>query len=199
MWTIFNFVFISLYQHVLLLLVVSPSAVAHIAATKCGDSVYSSTLNSLDAVACLMYLGFVWMEGVADNQQQAFQTEKYRRKGAGEKLDGEFLDGFTRSGLFSIVRKPNYMAEQCLWISFGLFSISTFQTGARESYIMNWSHISWILYVLLFQGSGPFTENITLTKYPLYEDYMKTTPLYFPNIFRLLFQKEKHTTEKKKD
>ena len=68
-----------------------------------------------------MYLGFVLMEGVADNQQQAFQTEKYRRKRAGEKLDGEFLDGFTRSGLFSIVRKPNYMAEQSLWISFGLF------------------------------------------------------------------------------
>lgn len=140
------------------------------------------------------------MEGVADNQQQRFQTEKYRRKAAGEALDGEYLQGFTRSGLFSIVRKPNYACEQGLWVSFGIFSLSTFQSGiARESNIWNWSHVGWVSYLLLFQGSGPFTENITLTKYPLYAEYMKETPLYFPNIFKVLFGKAKKISEKKEE
>ena len=126
------------------------------------------------------------------------QTEKYRRKAAGETLDGEYLQGFKSSGLFSIVRKPNYACEQGLWVSFGLFSLSTFQSGiARQSNIINWSHIGWILYLLLFQGSGPFTEKITLTKYPIYAEYMKETPLYVPNIFKLLFGKAKPTNEKK--
>jgi len=202
-WVLFNFLFISLYQHVLLLVVIAPSIVAHVVATKCAassDSTYSSSLNALDLLACLMYLFFVFLESVADNQQQIFQNEKYRRKAVGETLDGEYLQGFTRSGLFSIVRKPNYACEQCLWVSFGLFSISTFNSGmARQKNILNWSHIGWILYVLLFQGSGPFTENITLTKYPLYAEYMNETPLYFPNVFDLLFGKEKGILGKKKN
>eukprot|EP00531_Pseudo-nitzschia_arenysensis_P019427 CAMPEP_0116146774 /NCGR_PEP_ID=MMETSP0329-20121206/17349_1 /TAXON_ID=697910 /ORGANISM="Pseudo-nitzschia arenysensis, Strain B593" /LENGTH=329 /DNA_ID=CAMNT_0003642555 /DNA_START=100 /DNA_END=1089 /DNA_ORIENTATION=+ len=199
-WTIFNFVFISLYQNVLLLVVTAPSMVAYVATTRCDASAYSSSLNGLDVLACLLYLGFVFLESIADNQQQRFQTEKYRRKGAGETLDGEYLDGFTRSGLFSIVRKPNYACEQALWVSFGLFSLSTFQSGiARQSNIFNWSHVGWVLYLLLFQGSGPFTENITLTKYPLYAEYMKETPLFFPNFFKLLFGKGKEASEKKKD
>jgi len=201
-WFMFNLLFISLYQHVLLLLVIAPSAVAHIAATKCAkssDSIYSSSLNGLDLIACFMYLGFVGLEAVADNQQLQFQTEKYRRKSAGETLDGEYIQGFTRSGLFSIVRKPNYACEQGLWVSFGLFSISAFQSGiARQSNILNWSHIGWLLYVLLFQGSGPFTENITLKKYPMYADYMKKTPLYYPNIFKLLFRKKDNLEKKNK-
>ncbi len=199
-WTIFNVVFISLYQHVLLFVVTAPSIVAHVAATKCATSGYSSSLNGLDILACLLYLGFVLLEGIADNQQYAFQTEKYRRKGAGETLDGEYLQGFKTSGLFSIVRKPNYACEQALWVSFGLFSLSTFQSGiARQSNIFNWSHVGWVLYVLLFQGSGPFTEKITLTKYPLYAEYMKETPLFFPNILKLLFGKGKKVSDKKSE
>ena len=153
---------------------------------------YSSSLNDLDLLACLLYLSFVFLESIADTQQQIFQKEKHRRIAVGETLDGEYLQGFTRSGLFSIVRKPNYACEQGLWVSFGLFSISTFNSGiAREKNILNWSHIGWILYALLFQASGPFTENITLTKYPLYAEYMKETPLYFPNISNLLFRAER--------
>ena len=196
-WTIFNLTFIAFYQQFLLMVVVAPSMVAHVAATKCTSS-YSSSLNGLDIVACCLYLGFICLETVADNQQWRFQTEKYRRKAAGETLDGEYLQGFKSSGLFSIVRKPNYACEQGLWVSFGLFSLSTFQSGiARQSNIINWSHIGWILYLLLFQGSGPFTEKITLTKYPIYAEYMKETPLYVPNIFKLLFGKAKPTNEKK--
>ena len=197
-WTIFNFLFISLFQNALLLIVVAPSIIAHIAATKCADdSIYSSSLNSLDLLASVLYLGFVLIESMADNQQQRFQNEKHRRIAAGETLDGEYLDGFTRSGLFSIVRKPNYTCEQGLWVSFSLFSLASFQSGiAREHNMFNWSHVGWMSYVILFQVSGPFTEYISLTKYALYAEYVKDTPLFVPNIFKL-FRKEK-TSEKKK-
>ena len=40
---------------------------------------------------------------------------------------------------------------------------------------------------LLFQGSGYFTELITLKKYPkYYTKYMKHVPLYIPNMYQLL-------------
>ena len=196
--------FISLYQNVLLLLVVAPSVVAHIAATKlqlCADdhdSFYSSSLNSLDLLASVLYLSFILIESIADNQQQRFQNEKHRRIAAGEVLDGEYLDGFTRSGLFSIVRKPNYACEQGLWMSFGIFSLASFQSGIpRQQNMFNWSHVGWISYIILFQGSGPFTEYISLTKYPLYAEYVKDTPLFVPNIFKL-FRNEKMSDEKQK-
>lgn len=201
LWTLFNFLFISLFQHVLLLVVVSPSVVAHVVATKCSvgdDSVHSSSLNLLDLLASFLYLGFIFTESIADNQQQRFQNEKHRRIATGETLRGDYLDGFTRSGLFSIVRKPNYACEQGLWVSFGLFSLATFRSGiARENNIFNWSHIGWISYVILFQGSGPFTEYISKQKYPRYVEYVKETPLFVPNIFKLLFRNGKKSTQKK--
>jgi hypothetical protein len=52
----------------------------------------------------ILVLAFVIMEAVADRQQYTFQTENYRLK----KHDDEYADGFKQSGLFAIVRKPNY-------------------------------------------------------------------------------------------
>jgi steroid 5-alpha reductase family enzyme len=84
-----------------------------------------------------------------------------------------------------MVRKPNYACEQGLWIVFYLFSISCFDGKARLQTLFNWSAIGWTLLVALFQGSGYFTEKITLSKYPRYREYMKSTPLYVPNLFQL--------------
>lgn len=69
-------------------------------------------LNWLDYTAAVLMLTFITIEGVADNQQFAFQTEKYRRKDAGEPLKGDMADGFNQSGLYAVVRKPNYASEQ---------------------------------------------------------------------------------------
>jgi steroid 5-alpha reductase family enzyme len=134
-----------------------------------------------------MFLAFVVIESIADNQQFAFQTEKYRLKDAGKPLEGEYADGFNHSGLFSIVRKPNYAAEQAIWICFYLFSVASVQ---GEQYC-NWSIIGCILLCMLFQGSGSFTEKITLTKYPKYREYMTAIPLYVPNPFQRVKTKGK--------
>ena len=51
-------------------------------------------------------------EAVADKQMFEFQTEKYRRKRAGEHL-GEYAHGFVRTGLWGYSRHPN-CALACL-------------------------------------------------------------------------------------
>jgi len=171
-WIIFNLVFICIYQHFLLWLIVSPSFVSSLASSSCGKS----PLNLLDFIATLMFLSGIAIESLADDQQYAFQTEKYRRIRQGLELTGEYKDGFKQSGLFAIVRKPNYAAEQWIWISYYLFSVA----ATKSEQIWNWSASGCILLCLLFQGSGWFTECITVSKYPKYKHYQKTTPLYFP-------------------
>ena len=36
----------------------------------------------------------------------------------------DLVDGFCQSGLFAIVRKPNYATEQLVWISYYFFSVA---------------------------------------------------------------------------
>jgi steroid 5-alpha reductase family enzyme len=182
-WTLFNFGFISLFQNVLLLLIAAPSIVANLVATSCGES----PLNAYDYVAAFFVVLFVIIESVADNQQYAFQTKKYKLRDDSEKLplEGEYADGFTQSGLFAIVRKPNYAAEQAIWISFYLFSIGSMQ-GERH---LNWSIIGCILLCMLFTMSGWFTEKISLTKYPKYREYTNRVPMFLPNPFQRVKKK----------
>lgn len=171
-WNIFNLTFISFYQMFILLMIASPSYVAYTVA-KCEPT----ELKVLDGVAVVLYVTFIIVESIADNQQFCFQSEKYRRKNAGERLTGEFADGFKQSNMFAIVRKPNYASEQAIWISFYLFSVAA--TGRA----WNWSAVGWICLCLLFQTSGWFTERLTRSKYPKYDEYMKRVPLYVPNPF----------------
>lgn len=92
---------------------------------------------------------------------------------------GDFQDGFCQSGLFAMARKPNYAAEQGLWLVYYGFSI--------KGGVWNWSLLGWIQLALLFQSSGWLTEKITLTKYPSYAQYQLRVPLYIPftNMWRI--------------
>jgi steroid 5-alpha reductase family enzyme len=181
-WKLFNLLFISIYQNLLLLFIVTPSVVAHLVATKCNE-VYSSSLNVLDGCASILYLILVVGETLADNQQYRFQESKYHRRISGEMLEGDYTLGFNRSGFFAIVRKPNYAFEQALWIVFYVFSVSCFKGSIRSQNLVNWSAIGCTLLVALFQGSGYFTERISLSKYPKYKEYMAETPLYIPSLW----------------
>ena len=189
LWHIFNFVFVSFYQNLLLWFIAFPSMVAHLVAThECfAKKQSSSSLNPIDAMATLLLLAFLTLETLADNEQYAFQTEKYRRKNAGEKLDdGDFKDGFYQSGLFAVVRKPNYTGEQGVWCAYYLFSVAALWSIADMNMInklMNASMIGCTLLILLFQGSGPMTEFVTISKYPSYKEYQKRVPLYVPRLF----------------
>jgi steroid 5-alpha reductase family enzyme len=176
-WMIFNLLFISIYQHFLLLAIVSPSIVASSAATHAATEVSWTTLDTL---ASSLFLFFLVLEAKADNQQYAFQREKLRKVQLNEDLLGDYKDGFLHtSGLYAYVRKPNYAAEQALWITYYLFSVA----ACRGRH--NWSILGCTLLVLLFQGSGWLTELLTIQKYPKYEVYKNDVPLYLPSLWQL--------------
>lgn len=188
-WMIFNLLFISIYQNFLLLLTTAPSFVAWTLATNpsCSSNYAPLNMLGLDGLATIFVLTFIAIETISDNQQYAFQTEKYRQINAGIQRKGDFADGFCQSGLYAVVRKPNYAAEQSIWISYYIFSIA----ATIDRTLLNWSAIGCFLLVLLFQGSGRFTEKLTLAKYPVkYQSYQKKVPLYVPKLFGSMSKKE---------
>lgn len=164
-FSLFNLLFISGYQNALILLFTLPALYA----------VQTNTpLNWLDYTAAFFVLFFVVIEFIADQQQYDFQTEKHRRIKAGIPLEGKYEKGFVAEGLWSVVRHPNYMAEQSVWISFYFFSV------AASGNWLNWSVSGALLLVILFKGSSDFSENISAGKYPDYKEYQQKVPRFIP-------------------
>ncbi|MEZ4922186.1 MAG: DUF1295 domain-containing protein [Crocinitomicaceae bacterium] len=164
-WILFNFFFISAYQMGLILLMTLP-------AIKAMGS--QEPLGWLDYLIAFVFVLFVVIEFIADQQQYDYQEAKWERKRKGEVLEGKFAVGFTHTGLWEYMRHPNYMAEQAVWIVFYLFSIIA--TG----HIINWSIAGCLLIVLLFKGSSDFSESITVEKYPKYKEYQKQVGRFLP-------------------
>ena len=188
-WMLFNLFFISIYQNVLLLLITLPSLfVADLASrAECRHIVVPLSLS--DFSLGLVFVVLIGLETLADNQQWNFQQEKaiLRKKGdidLSKSATDDFAAGFYRSGLFAILRKPNYSCEQAIWICNYFFTV-TAANGATE-YLINWSCVGCVLLVLLFQGSGAFTEKLSSAKYPAYSQYQKDVPLYVPSYRKVL-------------
>lgn len=168
-WFFFNLFFISLYQNGLILLFTLPILVA------VTDT--PAALGWIDYVAAGLFIFFVIIETVADQQQWNYQQEKHRKIKAGEKLEGIYAKGYTHTGLWKLMRHPNYMSEQAIWICFYLFSVAA--TGQW----INWSIAGCLLLVILFQGSSDFSEAISLEKYESYKEYKKKTGRFIPKLF----------------
>jgi len=163
-WKLFAFFFIAFYQNFLLWAITLPAIIAYAG--------HDRGLGWPDYIIAVVLIGLIIVETIADQQQWNYQTEKYRRKNAGQKLDGIFADGFLSKGLFAYSRHPNYACEQLIWVVLYLFTIS-----ATGSYV-NWSGIGCILLLILFQGSADFSEKISAAKYPAYAEYMKRVPMF---------------------
>jgi steroid 5-alpha reductase family enzyme len=133
----------------------------------------NSPLNWIDYLLSFLFVLFVLFEFIADNQQYVFQTEKHRRMKAGEAL-GDYEKGFIDTGLWGIVRHPNYAMEQAIWLVFYFFSVNV--TGEW----VNWSVAGCALLLILFKGSSDFSEEISAGKYPAYLTYQKTVPRFIP-------------------
>jgi len=187
-WMLFNLFFISVYQNVLLLLIAMPSFVVADLATRSECQSVVMPLTLADYVLAMVFIILIILETLADNQQWTFQQEKTRRRKKG-KIDlsknatDDYAAGFCRSGLFAILRKPNYSCEQSIWICNYFFTVTA--TGVVTKYLLNWSFFGCFLLVLLFQGSGAFTEKLTSAKYPAYSQYKKDVPLYVPSLSKI--------------
>jgi steroid 5-alpha reductase family enzyme len=166
-WVIFNLLFISIYQNLLVLMITLPALV-----------IVKSTaaFGWVDYVASSLMFAFIVYETVADEEQWKFQIEKHAMLQLGKKLEelpSPYNKGFNTVGLWGRSRHPNYLAEQGIWVSFYVFSI-----GAGIG-IFNWSIIGALLLIVLFIGSSSFAEEISSAKYPEYAQYKKQVSKFF--------------------
>lgn len=167
-WMLFDLIFISGYQNAIVLMLTFPALVCM------GSTV---PFGWIDAVAAVLMFGFIVYETVADEQQWAFHSKKWKMLNAGQKLEdlpAPYNKGFNTIGLWNVSRHPNYLAEQSVWVSLYIFSI-----GAGIG-IINWSMIGALLLIGLFMASTSLAEEISSSKYPEYPDYCKKVNKYFP-------------------
>ncbi len=165
-WKLFNFVFISFYQHGLLMLITVPMIAV--------VSTDATHLGLLDFGLAFLFVGLVVYETVADQQQWNYQNEKHRLRKANLPMEAKYKRGFIAEGLWKLSRHPNYFAEQSIWVVFYAFSVAA--TGSW----FNWTICGAILLILLFQGSANFSEGITVEKYPDYKDYQRRVSKFIP-------------------
>jgi len=163
-WVLFNLFFISFYQMGLVLLTTLP------ALRVLGNY---SDIGFFDLFLALVILGLIFIEYLADQQQNDYQSAKYAQIKKGE-IEPYYKIGFVHSGLWAYMRHPNYMAEQAIWIVFYFYSVIA--TG----YWINWTITGGLLLVLLFKGSSDFSESISAEKYPDYKRYQKSVGRFLP-------------------
>ena len=108
----FNLLFVAGVQNAILLAIALPAWAARVRGGR--------PLGVLDACATLLFVAFLVMETIADQEQWRFQLDKKARRARGEAIDEEF---FTR-GLFRFSRHPTFFAEQAMWWSFYLFAVA---------------------------------------------------------------------------
>ncbi len=163
-WTLFNLLFISLYQMGLILLITLPAL----------RSLEGAPLGWTDYLIAALLLLFIVIETMADQQQWNYHKEKRKALATGGEIQNQYKKGFVHSGLWGLMRHPNYAAEQAIWIVFYFFSVVA--TGSW----LNWSVMGAFLLVLLFLGSSHFSESISAEKYTDYAEYQKRVPRFLP-------------------
>jgi steroid 5-alpha reductase family enzyme len=168
---LFNFMFISFYQNILILLFSSPLLIAALHPEK--------ELTMIDLVTAILMIAFLEAETIADNQLFKFhQIKKYGQK-KGEIYKESLKKGFMTEGLWKYVRHPNFTSEQAIWICFYFFGV------AASGKWINITMVGPLLLVLLFIGSSHLTESISSGKYPDYAEYKKSVPRFIPRLFKL--------------
>ena len=178
--TLFNLLFISFYQHLLIFLFCTPILIAAKNST--------ASLSGLDYLAASCMFLFILIETMADNQLYDFHTQKRQKIFKNQKYKSSLDTGFLTEGLWNYVRHPNFIAEQAIWVSFYFFGI------AASGQWVNWSLAGPVLLILLFAGSSEFTERISLEKYPGYKNYKQQVPKFIPVVFR--FRKKRNSFSK---
>ncbi|GKZ37021.1 hypothetical protein AbraIFM66950_008313 [Aspergillus brasiliensis] len=189
---IFNILFISLTQSLLLLLITAPTY-NFLLLSRLSDH---KSFEVPDLVFSRVAFFFIIIEYFADQQQWNFQTAKnnYQQtaripdqyKGQYEPEDLE--RGFVVSGLWSLSRHPNFLCEQAIWLT--LYLWNCYRT---ESYVQ-WTGIGVLGLLLIFQGSVRLTESISAGKYPEYREYQARVGRFIPR----LSVKPKYKSGKKK-
>lgn len=171
LWTLFNLLFISAYQNLLVLAITLP-------ALACVGS--SEPFGVADIIAVVLSVAFLALETAADEYQWKFHQTKKKMLAGGkslEELPTPYDLGFNTFGPWAYMRHPNYLGEQGIWLSLYLFVIGA---GAASHGVFHVTFVGPLLLVLLFMGSSTLGERISMGKYPRYRDYIKQVCKYVP-------------------
>jgi steroid 5-alpha reductase family enzyme len=158
---VFNVLFVTVYQNLILLLICMP------ALTALG---HRTPFGVADGIAAAVFLACLAGETIADQQQWDFQQWKRAEVAAGR----EPAQRFRTTGLFRYSRHPNFFFEQAQW-----WVVFAFGALAARS-VLQWTVLGAVLLTLLFVGSTRFTEQISRSRYPEYADYQATTSAVVP-------------------
>ena len=171
LWCVFDLVFISGIQNILVLAFTLPALVI-MESTK--------SFGVVDILASIFMFGFLVYEVIADRQQNKFQVKKYEYLNKGMKLNelpDPYNRGFNITGLWKYSRHPNYLGEQGIWVSLYAFVIGA---GLATWGIFNWSIFGCMFLLMIFMGSSRMAEGISLKKYPEYKEYQNKVFRYLP-------------------
>ncbi len=160
---LFNFFFIVIYQNAILVLITLPAFIAY-------RDRAATPFGALDVLVVALFLACTLGETIADQQQWNFQRWKHDEVASGHTPSPQFL----QSGLFRLSRHPNYFFELAQWWLFFLLGAL-----AADS-LFQWSVLGAFLLSVLFVGSTNFTEKITLSRYPEYAHYQRSTSAIVP-------------------
>ncbi len=158
---LFNIFFIVIVQNVILWLIAMPAYTAWL---------NQSSFGTTDILVVLLFLFFLTLETVADQQQWNFHKWKSAERAAGRTPN----PGFLTTGLFKFSRHPNFFSEQAQWWVFFLFG------AVAAGSLLQWTVVGAFLLTALFIGSTRFTEEISASKYPDYVAYQRRTSALIP-------------------
>jgi len=109
--------------------------------------------------------GGLILEGIADKQKSAF---KFKNPSI-----------FCNTGLYSLIRCPNYLGEIIFWIGTWVMGIGFYKTA------LEWviSLIGMVCIVYIMFGSTKRLEKTQISRYgslPEFQKYSKTVPILIP-------------------
>lgn len=163
---LFNLLFISLFQNIVIFLFSSPLLLAALFP--------EAHINFIDILASILMLTFIITESLADNQLFRFHQEKKNKTKGEKRYSRSIPKGFMTEGLWKYVRHPNFTSEQAIWIFFYFFGV------AASGKFINITLLGPVLLILIFMGSSRLTESISSSKYPEYKLYQKNVPRFLP-------------------
>ncbi len=166
---LFNLLFISIYQNIVIFLFSSPLLLAALHPEK--------QITIIDFISGILIVTFIITESISDNQLFKFQQEKKNPGKENNQYKESLKKGFLTEGLWRYARHPNFTSEQAIWISFYFFGV------AASGQWINITLAGPVLLVLIFIGSSRLTESISSKKYPEYAAYKKEVPRFIPRIF----------------
>ncbi|MCQ2387020.1 MAG: DUF1295 domain-containing protein [Clostridia bacterium] len=170
-WAIFDLLFISIYQNLIVLAITLPAIMC------VGET---AKFGAIDIIVTIVALLFLTLETVADEYQWKFHQTKKKLLSEGKplsELPSPYNKGFNTTGIWNFCRHPNYLGEQGIWFTLYFFSVGA---GAVKYGIFNWTIIGSLLLIMIFMGSSRLGEAISVSKYPEYKEYQKKVCRYLP-------------------